>query len=54
MIECLVSDSDEDGNQIAGSMQPYIRENGRISWSSAGEQGLKYASEQRDCVGLIK
>ena len=54
MIECLVPDSDEDDNQLAGSIQPYVRESDRVGWSSAGEQGLQHASEQPDCVGLMK
>ena len=54
MIECRVSDSDEGGNQLTGSMQPYVQESDRIGWSSAGEQGLQHAFEQRDCDGLIK
>ena len=40
-------------NQLSGSVRSYAKENDRLSWTGAGEQGLQHAFEQRDCVGLI-
>ena len=53
-MECIVSDPEDDGSQLTGSVQPYVKENDRIGWNGAGEQGLQHALEQRDSVGLIK
>ena len=54
MIECLMPGSDEDENELSGSMRPYVRESDRAGWSVAGEQGLQHAADQREYVGLVK
>ena len=54
MIECSSLGPSPTINQFTGSLSTYARDGDRAGFDFIRDEGRSHASEQGDCVGLIK